>query len=230
MYKCTECQGGLFWRKLTFHSLFRSILKLLLYFRYLLNRPRRTIKMYRDESKIITFFFSTGIITNTGTCILPQNEAEPLWITSIVTVSLNNSVPSSNESMYPYLIKFRWLFFEHLHHSSFHFLVTDMKFINSSAPWKRVDEANIMPVTRKWKLQGWRGSKNNEQNFMRQGYMLSFENGTLLVREMVTMLRSRDVILSGPASFWCMIHVPVLVIIPVQKKKAVIFDYSSYQK
>ena len=36
--------------------------------------------------------------------------------------------------------------------------------------------------------------KNSQQNFMRQGYMLSFEGGTWLLRETVTMLRNRDVI------------------------------------
>ena len=59
-------------------------------------------------------------------------------------------------------------------------------------------------------------------------FMLSFENETLLLRETVTMLRSRDVIHWGPASFWCMIHVPVSVIIPVLKKKALLFYSPSY--
>ena len=67
-------------------------------------------------------------------------------------------------------------------------------------------------------------TKNTQQNFMNQWYMLSFEGGTLLLREMVTMLKSRDVIHRGPTSFWCMIHVPVSVIIPVLKKKALLFD------
>ena len=58
--------------------------------------------------------------------------------------------------------------------------------------------------------------------------MLSFEGGTLLLREEVTMLRSRDVIHSGPALFWYIIHVPVLVIIPVLKKKTLRFDSPSY--
>ena len=40
---------------------------------------------------------------------------------------------------------------------------------------------------------------------------------------MVTMLRSRDGIHRGPASFWCIIHVPESVIISVLKKKAFIF-------
>ena len=45
--------------------------------------------------------------------------------------------------------------------------------------------------------------------------MLSFEGGTLPLRETATMLRSGDVIHRGPASFWCMIHAPVPVIISV---------------
>ena len=49
--------------------------------------------------------------------------------------------------------------------------------------------------------------------------MLSFEGRTLLFREMVTMLRSRDVIHRATASFWLMIDVSVPVIIPVQKEK-----------
>ena len=53
--------------------------------------------------------------------------------------------------------------------------------------------------------------------------MRSFEDGTSLLRETMTILRSRDVIHWGPASFWCMKHVPVSVIIPVLKKKALLF-------
>ena len=60
--------------------------------------------------------------------------------------------------------------------------------IISSAPWKRIYEANIMPVTRKWKLQRRSGPKNSHQNVTRQEYMLSFEGGTLLLIETVTML------------------------------------------
>ena len=52
----------------------------------------------------------------------------------------------------------------------------------------------------------------------------------MLMKDFVTMLRSRDVIYKGPASFWCMIHVPVLVIIPVLRKKALLFDSPSYYK
>ena len=44
-------------------------------------------------------------------------------------------------------------------------------------------------------------SKDSQQNFTRQGYMLSFEGGTLLAIEMVTMLRTRDVIHRELASF-----------------------------
>ena len=47
-------------------------------------------------------------------------------------------------------------------------------------------------------------------------------------REMVTMLRSRDVNLRRPASFWITIHVPMLVIISVLKKKALFLDSPSY--
>ena len=87
--------------------------------------------MYKGESKSNAFFSITGIITDTGTCIIHQNEAEPLWITSlllnIVTISLNSSFPPSNESMYSCHVKFCWLFFEPLH-CSFHFLITDIIF------------------------------------------------------------------------------------------------------
>ena len=84
--------------------------------------------------------------------------------------------------------------------------------------------ANIISVTRNWKLQLWSVSKNTQMKFTRQGCMLSFEDRTLLLRESVTVLRSRDVIHRGSASFWCMISVPVSVIIPVLKKKVVLFD------
>ena len=85
---------------------------------------------------------------------------------------------------------------------------------------------------KKQTLCQWRGSKNCSddvaqriviQNFTRQGYMLSFEGGTLILRETLTMFRSRDVIRRGAALFWSMIHVPVSLIIPVQKKKALLF-------
>ena len=83
-------------------------------------------------------------------------------------------------------------------------------------------------------LWQWRRSENcsnkvaqrTVNKFMRQWYMLSFEDGTLLLRKTVTMLRSRDVIHRGPALFWCTIHVPVQVIIPVLKKKALFFLFT----
>ena len=78
---------------------------------------------YEVESKINTFFFCIEIITNTETYIIHQNETIPLWITfllhNIVTVSLNSSVPPSNERWNPCLVKN-----EPLHHCSSHFLVT----------------------------------------------------------------------------------------------------------
>ena len=58
--------------------------------------------------------------------------------------------------------------------------------------------------------------------------MLSFEGGKLLLRETVTMLRSRDVIQRDPATFWRMIHIPMSVIISVLKKKALLFDSHLY--
>ena len=58
--------------------------------------------------------------------------------------------------------------------------------------------------------------------------MLSFEGGTLLLRETGTVLRSRDVSHRGPVWFWCIIHVPVLVVIPVLKKRELLFDTPSY--
>ena len=49
------------------------------------------------------FSFSIGIITDTGTCIIHQNETDPLWIPSpllnLVTVSPNYNVLPSNENM-----------------------------------------------------------------------------------------------------------------------------------
>ena len=57
-----------------------------------------------------------------------------------------------------------------------------------------------------------------------QDYMVSFKIRTLPLRETVTMLKRRNVIHIGSVSFWCMIHVPVSVIIYVFKKKALLFD------
>ena len=58
--------------------------------------------------------------------------------------------------------------------------------------------------------------------------MHSFEDGTMLLRQTVTMLRSRDVIHRGPPLFLYMIHVSVSIIILTQKKKALLFDSPSY--
>ena len=57
--------------------------------------------------------------------------------------------------------------------------------------------------------------------------MLALKGRILLLREMVTMLRSRDMIHREPASFRCMIQVSVSVIISVLKKKALLFDSST---
>ena len=70
--------------------------------------------------------------------------------------------------------------------------------------------------------------KKKQHNFTRQRYVLSFKGGTLLLREKETMLRSRDVIHRGSASFWWMIHVFVSVVIAGLKKKGLLFDSSSY--
>ena len=43
--------------------------------------------------------------------------------------------------------------------------------------------------------------KEQSTEYYGQGYMLSFEGGTLLLRETVTMWKSRDVIHRGPDSF-----------------------------
>ena len=100
--------------------------------------------LYKGESKSNAFFFSTGIITDTGTCIIHQNKAGPLWITSLllntVTISLNSNVPPLNESLYPSLVKFCWLFFKWIHHWSFHFLTTNVCHLNPLS-WGWRDES-----------------------------------------------------------------------------------------
>ena len=72
----------------------------------------------------------TGKITDTVTCIIPQNEGTLLWITSllinIIIVSFSSNLSPSSKNMYPYLVKFRLLFFDPLHHCSFRFPVTDI--------------------------------------------------------------------------------------------------------
>ena len=89
-------------------------------------------RYYEAELKSNDFFFSTGIIIETGTCILYQNEDGPLWITyllhNIVTTPLNSNVPPLNENMYPSLVKFCWPFFAPLHHCNFPFLITGVMF------------------------------------------------------------------------------------------------------
>ena len=58
--------------------------------------------------------------------------------------------PPSNESMYPCLVKFCWLFFEPLQHCSFHFLVTGiMSFLlNPLSRIQRNDSLQILNLVR----------------------------------------------------------------------------------
>ena len=80
---------------------------------------------------------------------------------------------------------------------------------------------SLRPRERGFKMQIlclWQGSENCSDEIAQRtvnGYMPLFEGRTLLLREMVTMMRSRDVIHKGPASIWCMIHISVSVIIPI---------------
>ena len=56
--------------------------------------------------------------------------------------------------------------------------------------------------------------------------MVLFEDGALVLkkRKTVNMLRCSNVIHRGPASFCCMIHAPVSLIISVIKKKVLVFN------
>ena len=136
---------------------------------------------YKGDSKSNAILFKTGIITNTRTYIIHQNEAGHLWIGSllphIVTVSLNSNVPSSNESMYPRPLKFCWLFFGPLLHYRFHFLVTRIMFASQTL----FNGAEEMQTLFQW----------------RESEICSVVS--LLLRETVTMWRSRNVIHRVPA-------------------------------
>ena len=68
--------------------------------------------------------------------------------------------------------------------------------------------------------------KNSLVNVTRQGYIHSLQGATLLLRETLTMLGSKDVIHREPVLFLCMIHVPVSVTISVLKKKVLLFPSS----
>ena len=57
--------------------------------------------------------------------------------------------------------------------------------------------------------------KEESTEIYKAGYMLSFEGETLLLRETVTTLSRVDVIHTGLGSFWCMIHAPMSIIIPI---------------
>ena len=76
-----------------------------------------------------------------------------------------------------------------------------------------------MPVMRKGKL-AMKWLKEQSREFYDVDIHALIWRWKLQRREMVTMLRSRDGIFRGPASFCCMTHVLVSVIIPVLKKKA----------
>ena len=102
----------------------------------------------RASQKVMALFYSTGIITNIGTCIIHPNEAGLLLITSlllnIVTVSLTSNVPVSIESIYPCFVKFCWLFFEPLHHWCFHFLLIGC--LLNPLSWGRRDDKHFASV------------------------------------------------------------------------------------
>ena len=77
--------------------------------------------------------------------------------------------------------------------------IYDVCFCNPMSWGRRYDK--YYTSDEKWNLLWWSVSRNGQSNFTGQGYILSFEGGTLLLREKVTMLRSRDVIHWGPSSF-----------------------------
>ena len=65
--------------------------------------------------------------------------------------------------------------------------------------------------------------KTSEMKWLKEVSKEFYEVKHCLLREMVTMLRSRDMIHWGPASFWFIILVPMSVITPALKKKALFF-------
>ena len=157
------------------------------------------LEWYEGESKSNAILFRTGIITNTGTCIIYQNETGPLWITSLLLHSHRFSQEQYSTFEWEHVslpVKFCWLFFETRLHYRFHFLVTGIIFASLQ-------------------LQDLIGKH------------LKVEH---CCWEKRWLWRSRDVIHRGPSSFWCMIYVPVLVIIPVLNKMALLFDTPSYYK
>ena len=142
----------------------------------------------------------------------------------IVTVSLDTNFPTPIEITYPCLVKFRQLFLSH-------FISTVLT--SSSPAWY----LSSLFGPRKNGLRGKHYASDEEvkkkrsREFARQGYMLSFEVGTLILKSTVTMLKSRDVIHHrGLVSFWCTIHVLLSVIIPILKKKVLRFDPPSYTR
>ena len=63
--------------------------------------------------------------------------------------------------------------------------------------------------------------KEQSTEFHEEGIHVHIRRGDiLLLRETLTILRSKDIIHRWSASFWEMIHVYVSVIIPLLKKKA----------
>ena len=99
----------------------------------------------------------------------------------------------------------------------------DLHHQDEYSPGINSNRKSSLQVMRKWKLRWWIGSKNSQNNFTRQWYILWFEDGKSLLRETVTTLRSRDVILCKPTSFCYVIHILVSLIISLLKKLALNF-------
>ena len=155
----------------------------------------------RGWVKKFVFFFRKGKIAYIGSCIIYQNEAGPLWITNVLlNITLFLSI------------------------CSFHFLVTSVMF----ASWNlfTATEGVIVRSHQFW----WRGRENSNNEVTQRTVKRILQGMDRCSLSKVIVLWCRNVIHRGSASFLCRIHVPVLVIIPVIKKKALGFDSLSYIK
>ena len=162
-----------------------------------------------------------------------------MWISSlllnIVSVSLNNNVPFSNENMYPCPVKLCWLFFEPLHPSSF-LVPRFWQYICLLNPLLcgRRDHSlmilNLVSMEDVVKLSTRTRWLSSLSWCLRVIEHCHAEGGNyrLPFSEIVTLLRSKDVIHRGLPLFWCIKDVLVSVIIPVLKKMALIFCLPSY--
>ena len=186
------------------------------------------IIIIRGWVKSNAFFFIIGIITDAGTCVIHQNEAGPPWITSlllnIATERNGDYVSLSKERIYPCLVKFCWLFFEPLHQCSFYFLVTGIMFLISLSPMKEGLRGNHFASDEEVKTVLMKWLKQQSTEFYEAWIHTLIRRWNIDTERSYVEKEGYD---SKRTSFILMYDICFCVIIPILKKKPLLFDSPS---